>query len=73
RIPGNLGLLGDEYPAYFAAQNTRALAALLRRTFSDAAFYGELRKRVTRLRPMVDPKREARMLLGAVRAAASSA
>ena len=73
RISGNLGLLGDDYAAYFAPGNTRALAALLRRTSSDPAFCRELARHIAKLRPMVDPRSEARMLLAALRAATASA
>lgn len=69
RISGNLGLLGEDYPAYFALENTRDLAALLHRAATDAAFYRQLKHRVARLRPTVAPQREARMLLAALRAA----
>ncbi len=69
RIPGNLGLLGAGYPAYFAAENVRALATLVRRTASDPVFYRLLKRHVAKLRPMVAPENERRMLLAAVTAA----
>lgn len=37
-IPGNRGLLGDDYPGYFPAGDELALAALMRRAASDAGF-----------------------------------
>ncbi len=70
RIPGNLGLLGSDYPAVFAPGNARALAALVERMRSDATFYRALRRWLARLRPMVAPQNEARLLLGAVRTTA---
>ena len=69
RIPGNVGLLGEDYPAYFATGNARALAALVRRTASDRAFYRQLKRHIAKLRPMVAPENEARLLLAAIRAA----
>lgn len=58
RIPGSIGLLGPGYPGYFAVGDTRALARLLRRAETDAAFYEGLRRCCRRLRPLVDPARE---------------
>ncbi|TAK43131.1 MAG: TIGR04348 family glycosyltransferase [Betaproteobacteria bacterium] len=67
RIPGNVGLLGADYPGYFAVENGRALAALMRRVMGDAGFYRELKRHVAALRPQVAPENEARMLLQAVK------
>ena len=67
RIPGNVGLLGADYPGYFALENERALAALMRRVAGDAGFYRELKRRVAALRPGVAPENETRMLLRAVK------
>jgi putative glycosyltransferase (TIGR04348 family) len=58
RIPGSLGLLGRDYPGYFPAGNTRALARLLRRTETDAAFREDLARRCRMLRPLFAPARE---------------
>jgi putative glycosyltransferase (TIGR04348 family) len=66
RISGNLGLLGGSYPSYFALEDERALARLITRAASDAAFYGALRAHVRKLRPMVAPQAEARALLAAL-------
>jgi putative glycosyltransferase (TIGR04348 family) len=43
RISGNVGLLGDEYPGYFEAEDTAALARLLERAEGEEAFYQSLR------------------------------
>ena len=69
RISGNVGLLGDDYRAYFAPGDTRALAALMQRAASDPAFYRQLKKHVAQLRPMVSPGNERRMLLAALKVA----
>lgn len=66
-IPGNVGLLGDRYPAYFPLEDDAALARLLERAAADRAFYSDLKKRIRALRPMVDPRNEARALLGCLR------
>jgi putative glycosyltransferase (TIGR04348 family) len=58
RIPGSVGLLGEDYPGYFPVGDTRLLAALLRRAEADPPFYSELAERCGRLAPLVDPARE---------------
>ncbi len=60
RIPGSIGILGPGYPGYFTVGDTRALAHLLRRAETDAAFYEGLRRCCRRLRPLADPARERR-------------
>ncbi|HLW54121.1 MAG TPA: selenoneine biosynthesis selenosugar synthase SenB [Candidatus Angelobacter sp.] len=57
-IPGSLGILGDGYPGYFPAGDTRALSLLMLRAETDPAFYGELKRRIDELRFLVDPRRE---------------
>lgn len=58
RIPGTLGLLGEDYPGYFPVGDTRALAELLWRAETDGAFLAELRRRGEAVRPLFDPARE---------------
>lgn len=58
RIPGSIGILGPEYPGYFPVGDTQALASLLARAETDAAFYSTLRDWCERLTPLVDPARE---------------
>lgn len=58
RIAGSIGLLGEDYPGYFPVGDTGALADLLLRAETDAAFYAELRQRCARLAPLVEPARE---------------
>ncbi|MBM3368823.1 MAG: TIGR04348 family glycosyltransferase [Betaproteobacteria bacterium] len=67
RIPGNVGLLGTDYPGYYALGDDAALAALLARARADAGFYRRLLAWMRKLRPMVAPRSEA----GALRAAIS--
>ena len=58
KIPGLMGTLGKDYPAYFPVGDTRELAALLHKAESDKKFYLDLRSYCARLRPLVDPGRE---------------
>jgi len=58
RIPGNVGLLGADYPGYFPARHTAALTRLLRRAETDAKFYARLKKYCARLAPQFNPGRE---------------
>lgn len=60
RIPGSLGILGEDYPGYFPVGDTAALSALLLRAETDEAFGSELRRRCDALAPLVDPARERR-------------
>jgi putative glycosyltransferase (TIGR04348 family) len=57
-IPGSVGLLGAGYAGYFPVGDTRALADLLHRAETDAAFYKSLKAWCRRLRPLVRPARE---------------
>lgn len=58
RIPGSVGLLGEDYPGYFPVAGTQALADLLQRAETDGAYYRTLKAWCRRLRPLVDPRRE---------------
>lgn len=58
RIAGNVGLLGEDYPGYFAVGDTEALAALLVRAERDLVWLDSLRARCGALRPRFDPARE---------------
>jgi putative glycosyltransferase (TIGR04348 family) len=66
RISGNVGLLGARYAGYFPLEDTRALATLIAKARDNGAFYRTLERQIARLRPLVDPRREARALLSAV-------
>lgn len=43
RVPGNLGLLGENYPGYFPAGDAEALARLLFRAETDEQFLAQLK------------------------------
>ncbi len=61
RIPGSVGLLGEDYPGYFEVGDTAGLAKLLGRAETDPTFYEELVSRCKKLHPMVSPDRERRL------------
>lgn len=61
-IPGNVGLLGDDYPAYYAQGDERALAKLLERAQRDRAWLASLAKKVRARRVLVKPAAERRAL-----------
>ena len=66
RISGNVGLLGSGYPGYFPVEDERALARLMTRAATDAAFYRKLKRQVGRLRRTVAPQAEKRALLAVI-------
>jgi putative glycosyltransferase (TIGR04348 family) len=67
RVSGNVGLLGERYPGYFALEDERGLAALITKMRESNGFYKTLKREIARLRPRVDPRSEARALLAALR------
>jgi putative glycosyltransferase (TIGR04348 family) len=58
RIPGSVGILGEDYPGYFEVGDTRGLACLLQRAEADTEFLEALRCRITALADLFDPERE---------------
>jgi len=58
RIPGSIGLLGEDYAGYFEVGDTGSLRTLLRNVEEDARFYGKLRQDCRALLPLVRPERE---------------
>jgi putative glycosyltransferase (TIGR04348 family) len=58
RIAGSEGMLGEDYPGFFAVGDTRALARLLLRAASESDFYSQLKKWCSRLAPLFEPARE---------------
>ncbi|HID09294.1 TPA: TIGR04348 family glycosyltransferase, partial [Candidatus Micrarchaeota archaeon] len=71
RIPGNVGLLGEDYAGYFPPGDTEALADLLARVERDSVFYQTLQRQIRARAPLVDPARErnqwARLLQEVIR------
>ncbi|KAA0211061.1 TIGR04348 family glycosyltransferase [bacterium] len=62
RVPGNVGLLGRDYPGLFEVGDARGLAALMRRCEDDAAFLRKLESRCRALEPQFEPARERQAL-----------
>jgi putative glycosyltransferase (TIGR04348 family) len=58
RIPGSVGILGEDYPGYFRVGDTEQLAQLLERAENDSAFLRLLRLRCARCLPLFQPDRE---------------
>ncbi len=70
RIPGTIGMLGGDYAGYFPVTDERALARLLWRAETDAAYYRLLKRQCRARKPLVSPTRERaalRKLLADVR------
>jgi putative glycosyltransferase (TIGR04348 family) len=61
-IPGNLGLLGEDYSGYYPAGDEQALADRLQRAERDAAFLSTLRQQVSQLGPLFSPDNERKSL-----------
>ena len=60
RIDGNVGLLGSGYEGYFPPGDAPALAALMQRFASDAAFAARLAAQCAALEPQFAPEVEAK-------------
>ena len=68
RIPGNIGMLGRDYPGYFPLFDDKKLARLIERCRTDVSFYRKLKSAIARRRALFAPKAErsalARQLRG---------
>ncbi|MFD2273114.1 selenoneine biosynthesis selenosugar synthase SenB [Undibacterium arcticum] len=51
-IPGNRGMLGDDYAGYFPVGDSPALAALVERALADPTFYARLQQRCAARAPL---------------------
>ena len=58
RIPGSVGILGENYDGYFTVGDTEELARLLNRAESDSAFLARLRSHCAKLKPLFTTARE---------------
>jgi putative glycosyltransferase (TIGR04348 family) len=58
RIPGNVGLLGENYPGYFHVGDDAALAELMLRAERDPGFLRRLENACDALQPLFRPDRE---------------
>jgi putative glycosyltransferase (TIGR04348 family) len=57
-IPGNVGMLGEAYSGYYPLADSRALAALMYRAETDAAFCSALAVQCADRAPVFEPARE---------------
>ncbi len=57
-IPGNVGLLGRDYPGYYPVRNEAALARLLHRAETEPAFLDTLERFGRKLKPLFRRDRE---------------
>ncbi len=62
RIPGNIGMLGEDYKGYYAVEDERQLAALLQRLKTDRGFCAALKKQCAKRLPLVREKHESASL-----------
>ena len=62
RVPGNIGMLGSNYPGYFRLFDDRGLARLIKRARDDATFYRKLKRRVRERKALFAPASELRAL-----------
>jgi putative glycosyltransferase (TIGR04348 family) len=67
-IPGNRGLLGEDYPAYYPVGDEKALATLLYRAENIPAFYASLQKHIDLRRELIQPAREKQSIQAMVNA-----
>ena len=62
RVPGNIGMLGEDYNGYYAVEDKRKLAMLMQRLETDRGFCAALKKQCAARLPLVHEKREAASL-----------
>ncbi len=62
-IPGNRGMLGNEYFGYFPFDDSAALATLIQRCMQEPVFYGALLRQCRRRAALFSPAREQAALL----------
>lgn len=58
KVPGNVGMLGRDYPGYFPLGDEKALARLIERCRTDAAYYKKLKSAALRRRRLFEPASE---------------
>ncbi len=58
RIPGNIGILGEDYPGYFEPGDTNGLAELMYRAETDEDFYQHLKTHCALLARLFRPEKE---------------
>ena len=73
RMSGNLGMLGNTYPGYFAVGDAEGLAALVARVWRDHAFLRRLDAACAARRHLFTPDAERTALLAAIERARDAA
>ncbi len=63
RIPGNVGMLGEDYAGYFPVGNAAALAQMLERCKDESAFLDHLKQQCALRAPLFAPQAELNALL----------
>lgn len=66
KIPGNIGMLGENYPGYFPVGDERELARLMTKAEAEADFYADLLGHARQRRQLMRPEQEASRLRQAV-------
>jgi putative glycosyltransferase (TIGR04348 family) len=61
-IPGNRGLLGDDYPGYYPVGNAKALALMLQKAEFEPLFYKSLEAHIKKRVNYVQPSLEKRSI-----------
>jgi len=69
RVSGNIGMLGRDYPGFYALADDAALAELIRRAVHEGAFYRQLKNALRARRPLFAPAAERRALASVVQEA----
>jgi putative glycosyltransferase (TIGR04348 family) len=72
RIPGNVGLLGEDHPGYFPPGDESALADLITRAESDGGLYRALAETSTARGSLVTPAAERAALVAVLEEAAAA-
>ena len=61
RIPGNVGILGSNYPGLFATGDVTALTSMLMECEKRGTFLGDLEERCSRISATFAPKYESQL------------
>jgi putative glycosyltransferase (TIGR04348 family) len=66
-IPGNIGMLGPDYPGYYPPGDANALAGLLAKAMRHQAYYQSLKRGIAARRQLFRPQSEQASLLRLLR------
>jgi glycosyltransferase involved in cell wall biosynthesis len=62
-IPGNVGMLGEDYAGYFPVGDAAALATLLQRCKDEPGYFDHLKRQCALRAPLFAPQAELNALL----------